>query len=276
MNDDRGTNSTPAGLYLGTQKQPTLLIEWIGIALAILWLGVSAYVLLNNATLAAGMLTSILLIFMPVCILWVSVMVIRTSHRMKQESQRLNVAIEALRKAYIDQAKMSGVPASEGNVNKRLDQIAESQRKTETAIAMFTSSRLAQSKRPLPEIAAPQAAEGEQQTVLELGTPVEVLAEPLKNEDFIKALHFPEDANDEAGFAALRRALADRNTNQLIQAAQDVLTLLSQDGIYMDDLRPDMARPEIWRRFAQGERGRTIAALVVLGTVLHWRLPMCA
>jgi len=217
MNDDRGTNSTPAGLYLGTQKQPTLLIEWNGISLAILWLGVSAYVLLNNATLAAGILTSILLIFMPVCILWVSVMVIRTSHRMKHESQRLNVAIEALRKAYIDQAKMSGVPASEGNVNKRLDQIA--------------------------------------------GTPVEVLAEPLKNEDFIKALHFPEDANDEAGFAALRRALADRNTNQLIQAAQDVLTLLSQDGIYMDDLRPDMARPEIWRRFAQGERGRTIAAL---------------
>ena len=35
MNDDRGTNPTPAGLYLGTQKQPTLLIEWIGIALAI-------------------------------------------------------------------------------------------------------------------------------------------------------------------------------------------------------------------------------------------------
>ena len=89
MNDDRGTNSTPAGLYLGTQKQPTLLIEWIGIALAIQWLGVSAYVLLNNATLAAGMLTSILLIFMPVCILWVSVMVIRTSHRMKQESQQV-------------------------------------------------------------------------------------------------------------------------------------------------------------------------------------------
>ena len=97
--------------------------------------------------------------------------------------------------------------------------------------------------------------------MLELGTPVEVVAEPLKNEDFITALHIQEDANDQAGFAALRRALADRNTNQLIQAAQDVLNLLSQDGIYMDDLRPDMARPETWRRFAQGERGRTIAAL---------------
>lgn len=29
----------------------------------------------------------------------------------------------------------------------------------------------------------------------------------------------------------------------------------------MDDMRPDLARPEIWRRFAGGERGRVIAAL---------------
>ena len=46
-----------------------------------------------------------------------------------------------------------------------------------------------------------------------------------------------------------------------MQAAQDVLTLLSEDGVYMDDLAPDLARPEIWRRFAEGERGREVAAL---------------
>jgi len=46
-----------------------------------------------------------------------------------------------------------------------------------------------------------------------------------------------------------------------VQASQDVLTLLSQDGIYMDDLNPDRSRPELWRRFAQGERGRVIGAL---------------
>ena len=40
-----------------------------------------------------------------------------------------------------------------------------------------------------------------------------------------------------------------------------MLTLLSQDGIYMDDLRPDVARPEIWRAFASGARGRAIAPL---------------
>ena len=40
-----------------------------------------------------------------------------------------------------------------------------------------------------------------------------------------------------------------------------MLTLLSQDGIYMDDLRPDRARPEAWRQFAEGARGREVAAL---------------
>jgi hypothetical protein len=29
----------------------------------------------------------------------------------------------------------------------------------------------------------------------------------------------------------------------------------------MDDLRPDRARPEIWRKFAHGERRKTVAAL---------------
>ena len=46
-----------------------------------------------------------------------------------------------------------------------------------------------------------------------------------------------------------------------MQSSQDVLTLLSQDGIYMDDLRPDRSRPEVWRRFARGERGRAVAGL---------------
>ena len=87
------------------------------------------------------------------------------------------------------------------------------------------------------------------------------MAPPLPTEDFIRALNFPETADDEVGFAALRKAMRDRSTAQLVQAAQDILTLLSQDGIYMDDLRPDRARPEIWRQFASGARGRPIAAL---------------
>jgi len=259
MADDKTSKSTPAGLYLATQGQSTQAIEWLGVALAILWLCVSGYILMMPIEGNANMLASMLIVFMPVAILWLAVIVIRTSQKMRQESQKLHVAIEALRKAYIDQSKMNGAPATEASVTRKLDSIAESQRKTETAIAMFTSTRLAEAQNAaIPNTAQPQA---EHQPVLALGTPVEELAPPLAKPDFIRALNFPENANDEEGFNALRRALKDRSVAQLVQASQDILTLLSQDGIYMDDLRPDMARPEIWRRFAQGERGRTIAAL---------------
>lgn len=259
MADDKTSRSTPAGLYLATQGQSTQAIEWLGVALAILWLCVSGYILMMPIEGNANMLASMLIVFMPVAILWLAVIVIRTSQKMRQESQKLHVAIEALRKAYIDQSKMNGAPATEASVTRKLDSIAESQRKTETAIAMFTSTRLAEAQNAaIPNTAQPQA---EHQPVLALGTPVEELAPPLAKPDFIRALNFPENANDEEGFNALRRALKDRSVAQLVQASQDILTLLSQDGIYMDDLRPDMARPEIWRRFAKGERGRTIAAL---------------
>jgi hypothetical protein len=94
-----------------------------------------------------------------------------------------------------------------------------------------------------------------------LGTSAEDITPPLPNADLIRALNFPDNDQDTRGFNALRLALKDRNARQLVQAAQDILTLMSQDGIYMDDLRPDRARPEIWRRFANGERGRTMASL---------------
>ncbi len=41
MADDKTSKSTPAGLYLATQGQSTQAIEWLGVALAILWLCVS-------------------------------------------------------------------------------------------------------------------------------------------------------------------------------------------------------------------------------------------
>jgi hypothetical protein len=94
-----------------------------------------------------------------------------------------------------------------------------------------------------------------------LGTPADDLRAPLSVGDFVRALHFPENPEDKAGFRALRLALEDRQTSRLIRAAQDVLTLLSQEGIYMDDLKPERCRPEVWRRFASGERGREIAGL---------------
>jgi hypothetical protein len=143
---------------------------------------------------------------------------------------------------------------------KKLDEIAQAQKKTEAAIATFASIRSTPLAEPRRTLALPAPLAGEQPS-LGLDSPPDAVARPLSTEDFIQALNFPENAEDADGFRALRRALQDRTTAQLIQSSQDVLTLLSQDGIYMDDLNPDRAKPDIWRRFAQGERGRVVSGL---------------
>jgi hypothetical protein len=176
---------------------------------------------------------------------------------MREESARLRAAIDAIREAYMTQSRAIGTTVDK-TVAQKLDEIVAAQRKTETALATFSSVRTPEAPHPAPP-PPPDTASG--QVALPLGTPAEETAPPLDRADFIRALNFPENPEDKAGFAALRRALRDRPAAQLVRAAQDVLTLLAQDGIYMDDLRPEMARPEIWHRFAAGERGRAVAAL---------------
>ncbi|MFV2002369.1 MAG: hypothetical protein ACC619_05260 [Paracoccaceae bacterium] len=214
---------------------------------------------------------AIIAIFIPIALIWVAASAARSSRIMKDESARLQIAINAMRHSVIQQ-QQSGVLGMKPAVEQKLDEIATAQRKTHATLAMFSSSRpvgepFKSVNRAGAALASPAHIQTQAQTQaqaqasLELGTPAEALAPPLPVADFIRALHFPETAEDKEGFRALRRALQDRNVSQLIQAAQDVLTLISQDGIYMDDLTPDRARPEIWRRFAQGERGKTMAAL---------------
>ncbi len=81
----------------------------------------------------------------------------------------------------------------------------------------------------------------------------------------IRALDFPSDADDRAGFRALRRAMDDHRGRQVVSAAQDLLTLLSESGLYMDEFDAAPAAPEVWRRFAAGARGPAVAALDGVG-----------
>ena len=267
MSEQPESPPTPLGIYDKARTDAITGIEVIAIALSLVWLvGTAVFILIlapngvfNGSGGALQFVMILLAIFMPVAMIWVAATAARASRVMREESQRLQTAIDAIRQTYVAQNQGRNT-VTEPSVAKKLDEIAAAQRKTENALATFSSSRQAAPLRPLPPAPTQQPA-GEDQVALPLGTSAEDIQPPPERPDFIRALNFPENANDKAGFAALRRALKDRSTSQLIQAAQDVLTLLSQDGIYMDDLRPDMARPEVWRRFASGERGRAIASL---------------
>jgi len=268
MPERKDTPPTPLGIYDRSGKDRITAIELTALILSALWLlGAAVFFVVlepGSATPNTGgalrFIMVMLAVFLPVAMIWVAATAARASKIMREESQRLQAAIDAIRTTYVAD-NQSRNAASEPSVARKLDEIAAAQRKAETALAMFTSTRDATPALvPLRHQAAP-AEDSDSQVALPLGTPAEELRPPLERSDFIRAMNFPETAEDRDGFAALRKALKDRQSAQLIQAAQDVLTLLSHDGIYMDDLRPDMARPELWRRFAAGERGRAIAAL---------------
>lgn len=238
----------------------------IAIALTLVWLGAAGvfFLMTKGAAMPGGTLgivMTLVSVFVPVALIWVAAVTARTARGMRIEARRLQSTVDAMRAAFVSQAQAGTARPS---VERKLDEIAAAQRQTETVMATFTSRRdpsaaVAQPRRP----AVQAAVDGDQdsQAMLALGSATDPADTPVSVEDFVRALNFPDGPDDKHGFHAMRRALGDRSLAKLIRAAQDVLTLLSQDGIYMDDLRPERARADLWRRFAQGERGRAIAGL---------------
>lgn len=225
--------------------------EMIASALTVIWLvGVLLFFLVlspaswasliapGNSLSAALTVTGVLV---PVALIWIAA---TTAHRirlLREEAAALKASMAALRYS----SSLAAKPST---------------RSTEPpAEILFRAAR----RDPSPVRSSPGTLsdlQPEQQPALELGASAEA-PPPLPVDIFIRALNFPDGKDDDAGFIALRRALSDPSLAKLIRAAQDVLTLLSQDGIYMDDLVPDRVRPEFWHRFAAGERGRAIGPL---------------
>ena len=250
--------------------------EMIAAGLSLLWLvGAAVFFLVmpsgGEAALDPLRFVMVLMaIFLPVAIIWVAAAAARSARIMRDEARRLHAAIEGMRRTYLEdrQKAVLGGAGSASAMERKLSEIARAAQKTESALATFATRRAdpAGAAAPAnPEALTPGGLPlrggGGDQPSLALGPGPEDNIPRLSTPDLIRALNFPDNEDDDEGFAALRRALKDRQARELVQASQDVLTLLSQDGIYMDDLRPDRARPEIWRAFAQGERGRSVAAL---------------
>lgn len=237
--------------------------ELVAIVLSLLWLAGIWYgfTQLDGAfgDQPIDYLMGFVAIFLPIALIWVGASAARTSRVLREEATRLQSAIDAMRHAYLEQQQRAGMDVRQG-LEDRIEGIAKAQQRTEaTLVGLAREQAPAQPALSLdlePNTAPPQAN-------LALGRQAEELPmeEPLTVADYIRAVNFPENEHDKEGFRVLRRALQDRRTARLIEAAQDMLTLMSEDGIYMDDLTPDRAKPDLWRKFAQGMRGRELGAL---------------
>lgn len=252
---------------LGVYQRPDkglAVADMIALVLTAIWLiGVIVYfvVLPTEVTSGPSLIITLMAALLPIALIWIGATVAKTARVMREEAARLQAAIDGMRQAYVNQTQAAGMGIKPA-VEKKLDEIVASQKQTQAAVATFATSRSVSlaATDTQPALTKPGVPEGDSQPALALGTPPDVQP-PLSVDDFIGALNFPEDENDAAGFQQLRKALADREIGRLVRASQDVLTLLSQDGIYMDDLTPDRSKPEVWRKFAKGERGIAVAGL---------------
>ena len=189
-------------------------------------------------------------IAVPVILIWAAALAFRQSREARDEAARLGLAIGEMRATYLDRKEAA----------KRASQPAPPPELPPAPVPAAPARRIV----PAPATEALGADTGAAVTSpAQPELSLEPAFEPttLTRTAFVRALDFPANAADRDGFRALRLARRDPRAARLVRSSQDVLTLLSEDGIYMDDFSPDRARPELWRRFAQGERGRTLADL---------------
>ncbi|MCV6591885.1 MAG: hypothetical protein OIF48_02965 [Silicimonas sp.] len=269
MSDKSPEPRVDLGVYARVEHRTGLDPAYkIGIAVSVIWV---VMVLLFAAVLGLGdssvlgplrFLIFFLVLTLPVALIWLAALAARSAAVIRDESTRLQASMDAMRQIYVSQAQSAATTMTPG-VERKIDALTEAQKRAEEAIKTFISSpSTPEPVRPLtPQPPPPAPQPPEEQPALALATPEGQASHAVTVGDVITAMNFPETAEDRAGFAALRRALSDHRVSGLIRASQDVLTLLSQDGIYMDDLTPDRARPEIWRKFAAGERGHVISGL---------------
>jgi len=224
------------------------------LALAVWLLAAALFFLLADFVTMEDVTLAMLAVglFLPAILISLVLLLANAMSEIRAESEHLQGSIDELRRGLLQRTGAdSDLPREAA---QKLEKLSAQAEQTESRLTMFFSQR-AQAGR------AEQIATQEPQARLALAGFEADPGDAMDPATLIRALHFPEDAQDTEGFAALRRALGDARIAPLIKAAQDVLTRLAQEGIYMDDLRPDRARPEFWRAFAQGTRGALVAPL---------------
>ncbi|MBF9034825.1 hypothetical protein HKCCE2091_11290 [Rhodobacterales bacterium HKCCE2091] len=250
----------------GTGRSGITVIEAIALGLSVVWVVVMALVLFRPAgdggAGMAGRIMAALAVMLPIALIWLAAGAARLARSLRTDAAEMRAMIAALESRVAARPAAPEPAEPDEALIEEIRALAELSSRTAADVAgLVALGRPVVTEPQRAAIAVPDPADGAPQPSLSLGTPAEALDTPLTVSEFIKALNFPENDRDQDGFRTLRKALADHSTSRLVRASQDVLTLLSQDGIYMDDLSPDRARPEVWRRFAKGERGRQIAGL---------------
>lgn len=197
----------------------------------------------------------LMVLILPIAMLWLMTAMMRRSFQIQDEARRLERQVRDLQAGGGGGSSSVSQPRIKDNrvetMQKRISELTAQIKQMETTVTSVSQMQAAMQA---------QAGEGTQAN-FQFDTAEEVSEEALSWADLIRALDFPRDEQDADGFRALRQAKRDENAGQLLRAAEDILNLLAQEGIYMDDLRPVISPARDWRVFADGTRGAAVSGV---------------
>lgn len=257
--------------------------------LSLLWLiCVIAYAagffgLLDAAVLAprtaAGLEIALFLLagFAPIALFFYGALLSMKAEEIRVETARLSSAIDALRHSVAPRAMPTAndladalTVAARTTMSEEKAALAAGLTRLDGALAETQSmmdeltQRESKARRAAKKTSGPPALANHDQPALPLGAEGEVIEEgavDISWANVVRALDFPRNEKDEDGFAILRQVVADHDFASLLQAAEDTLSLLSEEGLFMEDLTPTPAPLAVWKRYAEGARGADVAKI---------------
>ena len=189
----------------------------------------------------------LIVLILPIALVWMMTAMMKRSFQIQDEARRLERQVRDLQGGARPQGSVSQPRIKDNRIEGLQEKVGEMGahiKKLEAAIQAIRST---------------PAGGGNQGSFTFDGKEEAEPEAALDWSDLIRALDFPRDEKDSEGFRALRHAKKDENAGQLLRAAEDMLNLLSQEGIYMDDFRPVICPARTWRVFAQGARGAEVS-----------------
>lgn len=189
-------------------------------------------------------------VLLPLGLIWLAVWSARTLLLLRQEAEDLRAML----------VRMQGhdlPPPSSSSSEVQRDAVPSAESRAPAAARPAPPPR----RTAMPAAPPPRSPADARQATLELDSPA---ALELTAVELFHALNFPDGPDDREAIRSLRLALSDPGMARLIRAAQDVVTLLAGQGVYMDELTMDQTDPGQWRRFAEGGRGSDVAGLAVI------------
>lgn len=215
--------------------------------------------------------------FAPIALFFYGALLSQKAEEIRVETARLSSAIDALRHSVAPRAMPTAndladalTVAARTTMSEEKAALVAGLTRLDGALAETQSmmdeltQRESKARRAAKKTNGPPTLVDNDQPALPFAGDSDVSAETsveISWANVVRALDFPRDEKDEDGFAVLRQVVSDHEFASLLRAAEDTLSLLSEEGLYMEDLSPTKAPLSVWKRYADGERGESVASI---------------